>query len=132
MTKHGVRAEHGQEGGGHADTIDALRRAAARHVEAGPYRSRHAVEDRVLGLDIEVLPEREPITRNIEARRPLPQHCEALGVRIRERAEQKPVRHAENGAGRSDTDRERQERRYREARGFDEGADTVHGRWMEG
>ena len=53
-------------------SVDALGTSGSSHVEAGADRRRDAREHAALEFDVEVLPEREPILRDVQPRRALP------------------------------------------------------------
>jgi hypothetical protein len=66
-------------------------------------------ERSILVLHIDELPGRRPILRDVDSRSPEPQHCQSVGLRIRERLEQERVDYAEDRGVRSNSDRERRD-----------------------
>ena len=86
---------------------------------------RELLEALVTRLDVEVLRGREPVFRDAQARRAVPEDHEPLRVRVRQRPQQQRARDAEDGGIRADPDRERQHHGYREAGAASERAQRV-------
>ena len=84
------------------DRADPLRRALAREVEVGADRDRELLEALVTRTDVEVLRGREPVLRDAEAGRAVPENHQALGVRVGQRPQQQGARDGEDGGVRAD------------------------------
>ena len=104
----GAGAEHRQQVGGRPDRADPLRCALAREVVVRADRDRELLEAAVARLHVEVLRGREPVLRDADAGRAVPQDHQAIGVRIGQRPQQQRARDAEDRRVRADPDRERQ------------------------
>ena len=111
------RAEHRQQVRGHADRPDAFRFAVASQVEVRAKRDRDVLESRMTRLDVEVLGRREPVFRDVESRRSVPEDREPVGILIGQRSEQQRTGDAEDRAVGADADRDRQDRDSSQPRG---------------
>ena len=121
----GARAQHRQQVHGRADRAHPLGRAVPGQVVVRSDGDRELLEALVTRLDVEVLRGREPVFRDAQARRAVPEDHEPLRVRVRQRPQQQRARDAEDGGIRADPDRERQHDRHREAGAPDEPAQGV-------
>ena len=108
-------AEHRQQVRGHADRADPFGLSAARQVVVAPDRDGDLFESSMARLDVEVLRRREPVLRDAQPGRTVPEDDQPLGVLVGKRAQQQRARHAEDGRVRPDAERNRQHRRGREA-----------------
>ena len=78
----GSGAEHGQQIRRHANYADAFGIAAACQIEISPERDRDLFQAAVRGLDIEVLGCGKPVFLNVEARRPVPEDGQPVGIAV--------------------------------------------------
>ncbi len=110
-----ARAEHRQQVRGHADGADPLRLASAGQVVVPADRDGDLLESVMPGLDVEVLRRGEPVLRDAQAGRAVPEDDQPVGVLIRKRTQQQCARDAEDGRVRPDAERDREHGRGREA-----------------
>jgi hypothetical protein len=106
---HGPRAQHRKQAGRGLEPFDALRLIRAEQRGDAPARDRHLLERAVLLLDVEVLPWRRPVLRDVDARRPQPQHDEPIRIGVGQRLQQQRVDDAEDRAVGADADRQRRD-----------------------
>ena len=124
--RRGAHAEHGKKVRRHTDGADALRVAAVTgQVVVSADRDGELLEALMPRLDVEILCGREPVLRDAEPGRAVPQNGESIGIGVRERPQQQRVRHAENRGVRADAYGQRQHGRERKPRAAGEGADGV-------
>ena len=121
-TVEGLRAEQVEEARRRQQHLDPLRLGERRFSAAADQRPAATLRDRQLGersilvLDVDELARRRPVLRDVDARRPEPQHGQSVGIRIWERLEQERVDDAEDRRVRSDSDRERRDDHRRSGR----------------
>ena len=106
---HRPGAEQRKQTGRGLERLDALRLVRANQRADAPARDRHQLERSILLLNVEVLPRRRPILRNVDPGRPQPQHREPIRFRIRQRLQQQRIDDAEDRAVGADADRQRRD-----------------------
>jgi len=115
--EHRLHAEHQEEIRRGLDGVDALWIAAGlgqRQLRIPPRRG--FVEHLRQAAIVDEVDRRNPLVRQPLAVVGLPHRCQAIGIGIRQRAQNHAVEDAENGRGRADAQRERQHRGDGEAR----------------
>jgi hypothetical protein len=109
-------AEQREQAGRNTYALDPLRlatpgQAQARAPEGGDLR-----EDSILIAPVNEIRRRYVVVREAELRRSLPHHHEFVRILIRQRPQQRRVRHAKDGRVRADAERQRNHRNQCEAR----------------
>ena len=109
-----LRAEQVEQAGGRQNPFDPLRVLAGQQRAGAALRNRHLLERSVFGADVDELPRRRPVLRDVDAWRSQPQHREPVRVGIRQRLEQQRVDDAEDGGVGADADGERDDDHQRQ------------------
>ncbi len=89
------------------DGPDALRVAVAGEIFIPADGNGHLFQPVMPGFDVEILGGREPILRDIQSRRPIPQNHQAVRVLVRQRPDQQRIRNAEKGSASANPDGKR-------------------------
>ncbi len=99
-----LHPQHGEKIRRDAQHAHPLRLERAGEVLIAADGDRHLLEARVAIPDVEVLSGREPVLRDVEAGRPVPQNHQALGVGVRQRPQEQRAGHAEDRGVGPDSD----------------------------
>ena len=121
----GSRPEEMEQARRREQSLHPLRLVETEKRAAATLRDGHLFERSVLRPEVDVLPWRGPVLRDVDSGGSQPEHREAIGIRVGKRFQQERVDHAEDRGVRADPDRQRGDDHEGDARASSQGANGV-------